>query len=214
MTIPPDMIDFIYFTNATCTTYVQQVKPPSARVARLIRRTIVPGSASSPVARPADRAGAPMAGSCAGASLTSAEVIRLSYQAPSGLRCCLQTPMIDSRTSGISARGPVTLLSQPRRWYRPARRYPEEPAQRGKRFTCQTGQHHYHGTPDPSPLSRTPYKSAVQFGSHQTCSVVVSDLNGFQFVTHRVTAVLLYPASAAEIAEFELPKLGVSSLFH
>ncbi len=60
----------------------------------------------------------------------------------------------------------------------------------------------------PSPLWRTPYKSAVQFGSHQMCSVVVSDLNGFQFVTHRVTAESVYPAGVAEIAEFELPKLG------
>ena len=58
------------------------------------------------------------------------------------------------------------------------------------------------------PLSRTSCKSAVQFGSHQMCSVVVSELNGFQFVTHRVTAVLVYPAGVAEIALFELPKLG------
>ena len=60
----------------------------------------------------------------------------------------------------------------------------------------------------PNPLSRTPYQPAVQFGSHQMCSVVVSDLNGFQFVTHKVTAVPVYPAGVAEIAEFELPKLG------
>jgi hypothetical protein len=27
MTIPPEMIDFIHIANATCTTYVQKVKP-------------------------------------------------------------------------------------------------------------------------------------------------------------------------------------------
>jgi hypothetical protein len=79
----------------------------------------------------------------------------------------------------------------------------------GKRSAGQAGQHHTTtGRQIPSPLARAPCKSAVQFGSHQMCSVVVSVLNGFQFVTHIVTAVLVYPTGVAEMAEFELPKLG------
>ena len=48
----------------------------------------------------------------------------------------------------------------------------------------------------------------VQYGSHQMCTVVVSLLNGFQLVSQNVTAVLVYPTGVAEIALFELPKLG------
>ena len=48
----------------------------------------------------------------------------------------------------------------------------------------------------------------VQYGSHQMCTVVVSLLNGFQLVSQNVTAVLVYPVGVAEIALFELPKLG------
>jgi hypothetical protein len=58
------------------------------------------------------------------------------------------------------------------------------------------------------PLLADPYKSAVQYGSHQMYTVVVSLLNGFQLLSQNVTAVLVYPTGVAEIALFELPKLG------
>ena len=58
------------------------------------------------------------------------------------------------------------------------------------------------------PLPRQRQGWTAQYGSHQMCTVVVSLLNGFQLVSQNVTAVLVYPTGVAEIALFELPKLG------